>query len=135
MVVRNEPAGQPGFRPAHPGRILRRNLDALGMTQEAFAEHISVSRQTVSAIIAGRSGVTAEIAAKFGRAFNTTSQFWSAMQLNHDIWGAEQSPEVRAVKKVTRHKSTKAAHILMVARKKKRMRRKAAVTNPALKRA
>src|SRR5215471_15078913 len=42
-------AGRPGFRPVHPGRIIKRNIDALGLTIEAFADHIGTSRQTVHA--------------------------------------------------------------------------------------
>jgi hypothetical protein len=43
-------AGRSGFRPVHPGRIIKRNIDALGLTIEAFADHIGTSRQTVHAI-------------------------------------------------------------------------------------
>lgn len=107
MVADGDKAGRPGFRPSHPGRILRRSLKALGMTQEEFAEHIDVSRQTISAIIGERSGVTAEIAVKLGRAFDTSPQFWAAMQINHDIWNAEQSPQAGMVTKVKVGRSAK----------------------------
>jgi antitoxin HigA-1 len=69
----DKPAGRPGFRPVHPGQ---RNIDALGMTVEAFAENIGTSRQTVHTIIAGRSALGAEMAVCLGRAFNVTPQFW-----------------------------------------------------------
>jgi addiction module HigA family antidote len=85
------PAGRSGFRPVHPGRIVRRNLDALSMTVEAFADHIGTSRQTVHAIIAGRSSVGAEMAVRLARAFNVTPQFWLNMQTNHTVWEIEQS--------------------------------------------
>ena len=87
----NTPAGRTGFCPVHPGRIVKRNLDALGMTVEAFANHIGTSRQTVHAIIAGRSSVGAEMAVRLARAFNVTPQFWLNMQTNHTVWEIEQS--------------------------------------------
>jgi antitoxin HigA-1 len=83
-------AGGPGFRPVHPGRILKRNIDALGMTVEAFAEHIGTTRQTVHAIIAGRSAVREEMAVRLARAFKTTPQFWLNLQANHVVWELER---------------------------------------------
>jgi addiction module HigA family antidote len=80
-----------GFRPVHPGVIVKDNIDALGITIEAFAAHIGVSRQTVHAIIAGRSSVTAEMAVRLGRAFNTSSRLWLNLQSNHDVWEPERS--------------------------------------------
>jgi antitoxin HigA-1 len=87
----DKPAGRPGYRPSHPGRIIKRNLDALGMTIEAFADHIGTSRQTVHTIIAGRSAVRAEMAVRLARAFNTTPQFWLRMQINHTVWEVERN--------------------------------------------
>ena len=83
-------AGRPGFRPVHPGRIVKRNIDALRMTVEAFADHIGKSRQTVHAIIAGRSAVGPEMAVRLARAFSTTPQFWLNMQMNHVVWEIER---------------------------------------------
>ena len=59
------PAGPSGFRPTHPGVVLRLDLEAIGATQEAFADHIGVTRQTISAILSGRSSMTVE---QIGRA-------------------------------------------------------------------
>ncbi len=87
-------AGRSGFRPSHPGRLIRRNLDALGVTVEGFATHIGVSRQTAHNIISGRSAVTAETAAKLGRAFKSSTAFWLNMQAAHDAWSAERLPAV-----------------------------------------
>jgi addiction module HigA family antidote len=86
----DRPAGRPGFQPAHPGRIIKRNIDALAMTVEAFADHIGTSRQTVHALIAGRSGVGPEMAVRLARAFDTTPQFWLNMQMNHAVWEIER---------------------------------------------
>jgi antitoxin HigA-1 len=92
------PAGRPGFRPAHPGRILKRNIDALGITIEAFADHIGTSRQTVHAIIAGRSAVREEMAVRLARAFKTSPQFWLNMQVNHVVWEFERLQNLRRIR-------------------------------------
>jgi antitoxin HigA-1 len=61
------------------------------MTVEVFADHIGTSRQTVHAIIAGRSAVGAEMAVRLGRAFNVTPQFWLNMQTNYDVWELDRA--------------------------------------------
>ncbi len=96
----NDKVGRPGFRPLHPGTVLRHDLEALGMSQEAFAEHIGVTRQTVNAIIAGRSSLTAETAAKVARAIGGSTQFWMNMQTAHDAWDAERRPGLSRIKRI-----------------------------------
>ena len=99
----NKPAGRPGFRPAHPGRIVKRNIDGLGITIEAFADHIGTTRQTVHAIIAGRSAVGPEMAVRLARAFNTTPQFWLNMQTNHVVWEIERERSLTQIRPIKRH--------------------------------
>ena len=95
-------AGRPGFRPSHPGRIIRRDLDALQMTVEAFAAHIGVSRQTAHNVISGRHAVTPEMAARLGRAFKTSTTFWLNLQSAHDAWATEQLETVAQIKPIKR---------------------------------
>jgi addiction module HigA family antidote len=89
---------RPGFRPVHPGVIVKDNIDALAITIDAFAAHIGVSRQTVHAIIAGRSSVTAEMAVRLGRAFDTRSRLWMNLQSNHDVWEPERSASLARIR-------------------------------------
>jgi len=97
-MANDAPAGRPGFRPVHPGRILERNIDALGLTIEAFADHIGTSRQTVHAIIAGRSAVREEMAVRLARAFKTTPQFWLNLQTSHTVWDLERLPSLHRIR-------------------------------------
>jgi addiction module HigA family antidote len=89
---------RPGFRPVHPGVIVKDNIDALGIAIDAFAAHIGVSRQTVHAVISGRSSVTAEMAVRLGRAFNTSSRVWLNLQSNHDVWEPEQDAALARIR-------------------------------------
>jgi plasmid maintenance system antidote protein VapI len=57
-----------------------------------------VSRQTVHAIISGRSSVTAEMAVRLGRAFNTSSRLWLNLQANHDVWEPERSASLARIR-------------------------------------
>ena len=92
------PAGRPGFRPVHPGRIVKRNIEALGITIEEFAKRIETSRQTVHAILAERSAVTPVMAARLGRVFNTSSRLWLNMQAAHDVWEPERSRAITRIR-------------------------------------
>ena len=78
--------------------IVKDNIDALGITIDAFAEHIGVSRQTVHAIISGRSSVTADMAVRLGRAFNTSSRVWLNLQSNHDVWEPERNASLARIR-------------------------------------
>lgn len=76
----------PGSRPEHPGKMLRRMLDERRWSQDELADVIGCRRQTVSAIVAGRSGVTADMAVSLGTAFGNDPAEWlrwdSAYQLS-----------------------------------------------------
>jgi addiction module HigA family antidote len=99
-MASDTPAGRPGFRPVHPGVIIKRNINALGVTIEDFAERIRTSRQTVHSLIAGRSAVTPDMAARLARAFETTPQFWMNMQTNHDVWEPARDPKVKRIQPI-----------------------------------
>ena len=58
-------------KPTHPGAILREDvLPDLGMSVSAFARSLGVSRQTLHAVLAERSGVSPEMALSCGWACN-----------------------------------------------------------------
>lgn len=71
--------------PVHPGRILRRQLDAVGMSARKFASHIGVPPNAVTEILNGERAVSALMAIRLGHAFGTTPQFWLNLQQTHDL--------------------------------------------------
>jgi addiction module HigA family antidote len=72
--------------PTHPGEILLEEfLRPLGMTQAAFARHIGVPAQRVSAITRGERGVTADTAWLLAQALNSSPEFWLNLQSAHDL--------------------------------------------------
>lgn len=77
--------------PAHPGEVLREYLPE-EMTVAAAAEHLGVSRQTLSALLNGRSGVSADMALRLSQALGTSADMWLNMQVAYDLWQARQSP-------------------------------------------
>lgn len=77
--------------PAHPGEVLREYLPE-ELTVAAAAEHLGVSRQTLSALLNGRSGVSADMALRLSQALGTSADMWLNMQVAYDLWQARQSP-------------------------------------------
>jgi len=77
--------------PTHPGAILREDvLPSLpGMSVSAFARKLGVSRQTLHAVLAERSGVSAEMALRLGTLLGNGGQFWLDMQTQFDLWKAK----------------------------------------------
>ena len=77
--------------PTHPGAVRREDvLHSLpGMSVSAFARNLGVSRQTLHAVLAERSGVSAEMALRLGTLLGNGPQLWLEMQAQFDLWQAE----------------------------------------------
>lgn len=79
-------------KPSRPGDILKElYLSPLGLSASAFAEHIGVSRKTVSAILNGRAAISVDMALRLSRAFGTTPDLWLNLQQKSDLWQARQA--------------------------------------------
>ena len=101
-MATEERAGRPGWRPSHPGAILREDiLPALDMPMAAFAAHIGISRQSLYDIIGERRSVTADVAARLGRAFGNSTMFWLNLQAAHDAWQAERQPAIKKIERLS----------------------------------
>ena len=77
--------------PTHPGAVLREDVlpSLTDMSISAFARHLGVSRQTLHAVLAERSGVSAEMALRLGALLGNGAQLWVDMQSRYDLWQAE----------------------------------------------
>ena len=77
-------------KPTHPGAILREDvLPKLNMSVNAFSHSLGVSRQTLHAVLAERSGISPEMALRFGASLGKGAQLWVDMQRKFDLWQAE----------------------------------------------
>lgn len=77
-------------RAVHPGRILKGELDELGVTPTEFSRQINVPPNRVSQIIAGKRSITGDTALRFGHWFGVEPQFWMNLQVQYDLANAEQ---------------------------------------------
>lgn len=71
--------------PSHPGRLIKADLDELGLSVVAAAMALGISRQQLHSVIAGRAGITPEMAVRLEKALGSTADTWLRMQMNHDL--------------------------------------------------
>lgn len=82
--------GKTERRPTHPGELFRDIVLAeLKLSVSEAARQLGVSRQTLHAIMSGRSAVTAEMALRFGRFCGNGPGLWLRMQQAFDLWEAQ----------------------------------------------
>ena len=73
--------------PPHPGGIVRRQcLEPLGLTVTAAAEHLGVSRQSLSELVNEHAGVSVDMAIRLTKAFGSTPETWLGLQMAYDLW-------------------------------------------------
>jgi antitoxin HigA-1 len=84
-------AGELSFEPPHPGEYIKEDiLPALDMNATQLADHLGVSKQTVSNILNGKRPISTDMAVRLGKAFKNGGRFWLALQMQHDLWHAER---------------------------------------------
>ena len=73
------------YTPVHPGEVLQDELEEVGLTQSALAEHIGVLPKTINEICRGKRGISAEMAMKLSKALGGSPQFWLNLQNSWEI--------------------------------------------------
>lgn len=71
--------------PVHPGMVLRDELEEIGVSQSALAQHVGVLPKTINEICRGKRGISAEMAVKFSRALGASPRFWLNLQKNWEL--------------------------------------------------
>lgn len=78
--------------PPHPGWFLEtRFLDPLGITQQALARALGVSRRRVNELIRGHRAITPDTALRLSIFFHTDPLFWLALQAAWDAHEARRA--------------------------------------------
>ena len=75
----------PMKNPAHPGGLIRDDIEALGLSIAEAARGIGVTRQQLYKIIKGESAVTPEMAVRLEKAIGGPADTWLRMQANFDL--------------------------------------------------
>jgi addiction module HigA family antidote len=74
--------------PAHPGEILLElMITPMGLTVTEAAQHLNISRKTLSKVLNGRGAITPEMAVRLEIAFsNPSAEHWMNLQSAYDLW-------------------------------------------------
>ena len=75
---------------SHPGNMLRRELQARGLSANGLALDIGVPSGRVTDILNGRRSITADTAVRLGLYFGNGARFWIGLQGQYDIARVER---------------------------------------------
>jgi addiction module HigA family antidote len=87
--------------PIHPGRILRRELEARGLSANRLALALRLPSGRITDILNGKRGISAESALRLGRYFGNSAQFWMNLQTAFELAVAERDIGARVNAEVT----------------------------------
>jgi HTH-type transcriptional regulator/antitoxin HigA len=89
-------------RAVSPGRIIQRELDERGWTQNDLADVMGRPSQAISEIINGKKQITAETALELGEAFGVDAAFWSSLQSSYNLQQARRNLDKHEVARRSR---------------------------------
>ena len=85
---------------AHPGRLLKRELVARGLSANRLSLDIGVPSGRITDILNGRRSITADTAVRLGRYFGNRAQFWLELQSQYDIAVIEKQKGAEIARRV-----------------------------------
>jgi addiction module HigA family antidote len=86
-----------GLPPIHPGEIIKEDiLPSVGLSVTAAADALSVSRQMLHGILAGRKPLSAVMCLKVARVFGGSAEIWMRLQATYDLKKTAQNKKVMA---------------------------------------
>ena len=85
---------------AHPGRLLKRELSARGLSANKLAIALGVPSGRITDILNARRSITADTAVRLGRFFGSRPQFWLDLQSQYDIAVVEREHGREIAKRV-----------------------------------
>ncbi len=86
--------------PIHPGEYLTEAyLKPMNLTTTRLANHVGISKSTVSRLTAGKSSMSVDMAVRLSITFNTSVEFWLKMQNKFDLSNFDMS-KITSVKRL-----------------------------------
>ncbi len=86
---------------SHPGRLLKRELTARGLSANRLALDLGVPSGRITDIINGRRAISADTAVRLGRYFGNRPQFWLDLQAQYEIALVERERGDEIARRVT----------------------------------
>lgn len=76
--------------PIHPGRILKEELEARGLSANRLALDLGVPANRITGILNGKRAVSADTALRLARYLGASAQFWVNLQSHYELEVAER---------------------------------------------
>jgi addiction module HigA family antidote len=86
--------------PSHPGRLIKADLEELGISVAEAATGLGVTRQQLYRIIKGENAISPDMALRLEKAIGSTADMWLRMQMNYDLAQARLRAPATEVKKL-----------------------------------
>jgi addiction module HigA family antidote len=77
------------MRPVHPGRILKDEIEARGLSANALALALRTPSGRITDILNAKRGVSPETALRLARYFGASARFWLNLQTAYELAVAE----------------------------------------------
>ena len=90
----------PMRNPPHPGRLIKDEIDALGLSVAQAAEGLGVTRQQLYRVIKGDCAISPEMAVRLEHGIGSSAAAWLKMQMNYDLAQIQKRASSMAVKKL-----------------------------------
>jgi len=84
----------------HPGRVLKREMSARGLSANKLALALRVPSGRVTQILSGKRGISAETALRLACYFGNSAQFWLNLQSRYDLAVAERNIGAKVIAEV-----------------------------------
>ncbi|NVO17605.1 MAG: HigA family addiction module antidote protein [Rhodoplanes sp.] len=75
----------PMKNPPHPGRLVKDQIETLGLSVAEAAAGLGVTRQQLYKVINGESAVSPEMAVRLEQAIGSSAEAWLRLQAAHDL--------------------------------------------------
>jgi addiction module HigA family antidote len=85
---------------SHPGRLLKRELAARGLSANRLALDLGVPSGRIVDILNARHAISADTAVRLGRYFGNGAQFWLDLQGQYEIALVEQEKGAEIARRV-----------------------------------
>ena len=71
--------------PVHPGRVLKREIDARELSANRLAIALRLPANRITEIVNGKRGISTETALRLARYFCNDARFWLNLQTAYDL--------------------------------------------------
>lgn len=82
--------GQTAMMIVHPGRVLKRELEARELSANALALALRTPTGRITDILNSKRGISPETAMRLGRYFGNGARFWLNLQMGYELASAER---------------------------------------------